>query len=618
MQVVYERCAGLTIHKKMVEVCVFITQADGIVEKALWTFSTMITDLLALEECLGSLSIERIAIESAGEHWYLVYNLLREGRHILLIQPQQLKALSEPKTGVKDCEWLADLLRHDQLKNGFVPPWSIHELCDLLRYRKSLIAERAQEVNHLQKILERTTINLETVATNVLGKNGYSMIKTIIGEQQDTEALAELARGHLQPILPALRLALDGQAQLHQQTLLQRILAHMEFCEESLSEVQKEIEQRLACFEKLVNLLLQSIPCMHLMAAITILSEIGTDMSRFPTHKHLTAWAGVYPGNKQSGGKRISSATASGNLYLQATLSEIANAIANSEDENYLTMLYQRTTHWRGKRRAIMEVAYTILVIIYYVVRDKKMYKDGASYFDKRNAARIKLQHIYRLEEPGYIVPLAYTESTRETRTLLSPEETRSNVWRLFCIWAWIGLTSFGGGASSLLQIQREFTEKRCWVTSKEFLHFWNLCQMTPGTSQIALSILIGRKLGGTPGIIASLIGLLLPSTVITYLLASGFQHIDSIPAMQAVWRGVIPATSGLMFLVSLRLARPLITRGRREGWSALSISLTMILACVVALLFFKVAVIVVLLAASLAGIILFTTIHSHLKEDVA
>jgi len=599
MQVIYERCAGLTIRNRMVEVCVLILQTGGTVEKLLRNFSTRITDLLALEEWLGSLSIERVVMESTGEHWYLVYNLLEDGRHILPIQPQQLKALSGRKTDIHDCEWLADLLLHDQLKAGFVSPEPIRELPDLLRYRKMLLAERASEFNHLQKILEGTTVSLET----------------IISEQHDAKVLKELAHGYLRPLFPALHLALAGQEHLYQQFLLQRIVTHVETCEDTLTGVQREIEQRLALFEELVTLL-QSIPGMHLMAAIGILSEVGTDMSRFPTYKHLIAWAGVSSNSKQNGSRLLSDATTSGNRHLQVILNDVAKSIAHSEEANYLTMLYTRTVYWGGKRRAIREVAHTVLMITYYVIRDKKMYRDGADYSDKRNAVYSGQYNNRRSKGLRYTVPLAHpVQATRETRALFSAVETRSNVWRLFCIWAWIGLTSFGGGASSIFLIQREFIEKRNWVSSKEFSHFWNLCGVTPGTSQIALSILIGQKLAGTPGLIASMVGLVLPSAVVTYLLAAGFQRIESIPIMQAIWRGIIPATSGLMFLVALRLAQPLIAQGRQEGRPALTISLVMILACVIAIIFFKITIIVVLLAASLAGIILFTTVRSRSRE---
>jgi len=340
-------------------------------------------------------------------------------------------------------------------------------------------------------------------------------------------------------------------------------------------------------------------------------------MKRFPTHKHLSAWAGMSSGGKRSDDRPGGDATTEGNLHLQAILNGVAATIAQSEETNYLTTLYWHTTYWGGRRRALRAVAHTILVIAYYVMRDRQPYRDEADYLDKHKVARNRLRAIERLEERQYAtIPLG-SEPNRKTRVLSSPTEAGANAWQLLPIWLWIGLTSFGGGASCLIAIQHEFIEKRNWLTSQEFSHFWSLCGITPGTSQIAMSILIGRKLGGTPGIVASLIGFLLPSTVITYLLAAGFQRLESVPAMQAIWKGLMPATGGLMFLISLRLTRPLLARGRKEGLPALSISLVMILACVFSILILKITAIFVLLVASLVGVILFTSIHRRLPKGV-
>lgn len=292
MQVLYERCAGLDIHKKMVVVCVLITHPSGKVEKLFRTFATMTSDLLALDEWLHSLSIEHLALESTGVYWYPIYNILEEDRHILLVNPQHMKAVPGRKTDIKDSEWLADLLRHGLLKASFIPPQPIRELRELARYRKTLVGQRAQEVNRLQKVLEGTNIKLAAVATDILGKSGRSMIEALIGGEQDAQALAELARGRLRAKLPDLQKALEGNVRPHQQFLLKQLLAHVEYLEQALCEVQKEIEQRLAPFEAVVQLL-EQIPCVQRIAAIAILAEIGTDMSRFPTHKHLASWAGV-------------------------------------------------------------------------------------------------------------------------------------------------------------------------------------------------------------------------------------------------------------------------------------------------------------------------------------
>jgi transposase len=370
----------------------------------------MTADLLALDEWLRGQQVEHIAMESTGVYWHPIWNILEEGRQILLANPQHLKAVPGRKTDVKDSEWLADLHRYGLLKASFIPPKPVRALRELTRYRKTLVQERAQEVNRLQKVLEGANIKLAAVATDILGKSGRQMVEALVGGDQDAEALAELARGRLRAKLPALRLALEGRVQLHHRFLLKRILAHIDFLEESIEAVQQEMEQHLIPFEEAVTLV-QSIVGIQATAAAAIVAEIGEDMSRFPTDKHLASWAGVSPGNKQSGGKRLSGKTTSGNPYLRGMLGEVAWAIAHTKD-NYLSAFYHRIARRRGKQKAIMALSHKVLVILYHVLREKKPYTDlGADYFDKLDTTRIQRHHIQRLEQLGYTVTLALKEA---------------------------------------------------------------------------------------------------------------------------------------------------------------------------------------------------------------
>jgi transposase len=410
MQVIYERCAGIDIHKKMIVVTVLITLVSGQVQKFTRTFSTMTAELLAVADWLDSLQVVHIAMESTGVFWHPVYNILEEGRTLLLVNPQHIKALPGRKTDVKDSEWLADLYRHGLLQASFVPPKPIRELRELTRYRKTLIQERAQEINRLQKVLEGANLKLAAVATDVLGKSGRDMLEAVIGGEQDAEVLADLARGKLRAKLPALRQALDGRIQPHHRFLLERILAHIDFLEESIAQIQRAVAQRLRPFEEALTLLL-SIPGIQEVAAAAIISEIGVDMDRFPSAKHLASWAGLCPGNKQSGGKRLSGATTVGNTYLRAMLGEVAWIISRMKD-NYLSAQYHRIARRRGKQKAIVAVSHSILVIIYHMLRDKKPYADlGADYFDKLDTARIERHHVRRLEQLGYTVTLTPKEA---------------------------------------------------------------------------------------------------------------------------------------------------------------------------------------------------------------
>jgi transposase len=409
MQVIHECCAALDVHKKTVVTTIMLTQADGSLQQYTRTFTTMTADLLALNDWLSSHNVGVIALESTGVFWRPVFNVLEEGRQVLLVNAQHMKAVPGRKTDVKDSQWLADLLRHGLLKASFIPPKPVRELRDLMRYRKTLVQERADEVNRLQKVLETANIKLAAVATDVLGKSGRSMLDALLGGQQDAEVLAELAQGRLRAKLPALRKALDGRVQPHHRTLLVRILAHIDFLEESLAQLQAEMEPYLVPFEEAVELV-QSIVGIGEIAAASIIAEIGADMTRFASDKHLASWAGVCPGNKQSGGKRLSGKTTKGNPYLRAILFEVSWAIAHTKD-NYLSAFYHRMARRHGKHKAIAALAYKVLVVIYHILRTKKPYTDlGADYFDQRDRKRIELHHVHRLEQLGYTVTLSPPE----------------------------------------------------------------------------------------------------------------------------------------------------------------------------------------------------------------
>jgi transposase len=259
-------------------------------------------------------------------------------------------------------------------------------------------------------VLETANVKLASVATDVLGKSGRTMLEALLGGQQDPEVLAELARGRLRAKLPDLRKALDGRLQPHHTVLLTRILAHIDFLEESLAHLQAEMEPYLVPFEEAMTLV-QSVTGIGETAAAGILAEIGTDMSRFASDKHIASWAGVCPGNKQSGGKRLSGKTTKGNPYLRALLCEVAWAIAHTKG-NYLSAFYHRLARRHGKQKAILALAHKVLVILYHILRTKQPFTDlGADYFDHQDRVRIERHHVQRLEHLGYCVTLIPKEA---------------------------------------------------------------------------------------------------------------------------------------------------------------------------------------------------------------
>ena len=331
MQVVFARCAGLDVHKKTVVVTVLLTAANGSVSKETRTYSTMTADLLRLEAWLSEMEVDHLAMESTGVYWYPIYSLLEEGRTVLLVNPQHIKAVPGRKTDVRDSEWLADLLRHGLLSASFIPPQPIRELREVTRYRKQLVYERTQYANRLQKVLESANIKLAAVASNVLGVSGRAMLDALIAGEQGATQLAEYARGRLRRRMPDLRQALEGRVSPHHRFLLRQILRHIDGVDRELLEVEQQIGTYLRPYED-ASQLLQTIPGIGALAAAALIGEIGVDMTRFPSAKHLASWAGICPGNNQSGGKRLPAGTTRGNRWVRAVLAEVVWVISRTKD----------------------------------------------------------------------------------------------------------------------------------------------------------------------------------------------------------------------------------------------------------------------------------------------
>lgn len=412
MEVVYRRCCGLDVHKETVVACVLVTAEDGSVTRQVRTFSTMTGALRVLGQWLTDQQVEQVAMESTGVYWWPVFNVLEEvGLAVLLVNPQHSKALPGRKTDVADSAWLADLLRHGLVRASFIPPEPIRHLRELTRYRTTLQQERAQEVQRLHKVLESANIKLAAVASDVLGVSGRLMLDALMTQgEPDPAVLAELAQGRLRAKLGELRQALEGRVKPHHRVLLARILEHIAFLEDSIAQLQPEIEAALRPFAETATLL-QTVAGVGPVAAAGLIAEMGVDMTCFASDKHLASWAGICPGNNQSGGKRRRSKTTRGNKWLRGLLGEVAWAAVRTKGSCFGAQ-YRRLVRRQGKLKAIVAVAHRLLRVIYHVLRDQEPYRElGPDYVPPRDPERQTRRHIHRLEQLGYTVTLTPKEA---------------------------------------------------------------------------------------------------------------------------------------------------------------------------------------------------------------
>lgn len=405
MRVVYERCCGLDVHKKTVVACVMTPEGQET-----RTFGTMTQDLLSLSDWLEQWRVTHVAMESTGVYWKPLFNLLEDAFEVLVVNAHHIKAVPGRKTDLRDAEWIADLLRHGLVRGSYIPDRPQRELRELVRYRRSLVGNRTQVVNRIQKVLEGANIKLASVASSVVGVSGRAMLEAMVAGTEDPTVLAALAKGKLRSKQPALETALRGLMGPHQRLLLSSHLRHLDFLDAEIAQLDQEVAARLEPFQEALERL-DEIPGVGRRCAEDILAEVGTDMNRFPTAGHLASWAKVCPGIHESAGKRKNVGTGHGNKWLRATLTEAAQAAGRTKG-TYLWAQYHRLAARRGKNRAIMAVAHTILTTIYYMLRRGARYQDlGSNYFDERDRQAAVRRTVHRLERLGYRVTLEAAEA---------------------------------------------------------------------------------------------------------------------------------------------------------------------------------------------------------------
>jgi transposase len=406
MEIVYHICCGIDVHAKFLVACLL---RDGV--KHTRKFSTMTGDLINLRDWLISEGCERVAIESTGVYWKPVFNILESALPVILVNPEHVKALRGRKTDVKDCGRLAEFLSVGLLEPSFIPPPHIRRLRELIRYRESLIRTHTAIANRIQKVIESGNIKLGQVASDVLGASGRAMLRKLAAGETDPVVIAQLARGTLRKKLGDLHLALRGELNEAQRFVLGELLQRVNELETAEYKVGRQINQAICDCEhpELFKAweLLQTIPGIGEQVAEVVVAEIGANLREvFPTAGHLASWAGVCPGNKATGGKRISGKTRKGNRYFGCAMVQAAWAATHTK-KTFLSAKYHRLVRRLGKKKALIAVAHALTVIIYNVLVRNEPYNElGADYFDRNHSDKQRKYLVKRLEALGFTVAL--------------------------------------------------------------------------------------------------------------------------------------------------------------------------------------------------------------------
>ncbi len=427
MELTHTHCAGLDVHKRTVVACCLTPGPHGELCSETRTFGTMTADLLTLADWLTGRAVTHVAMESPGEFWKPVYNLLEGAFTVLVVNAQHIRNVPGRKTDVKDAQWIADLLRHGLVRGSFIPPLPQRDLRDLTRQRTNLVQERATVTRRLQKVLEWANLKLAAVVTDVTGVSARQMLAAIIAGEGEVSTLAELAKGRLRSKRAELERALTGRVRDHHRFLLAQHLAHLDFLEEELALFDAQIVAHLQTagptpaaapspgaegtalpplgWEDAVALL-DTIPGVGRGVAELIIAEIGTDMRRFPSSAHLASWAKLCPGNHESAGKRSSGATGHGNRWLRTGLVQAAHAAVRVQGTT-LAATYRRLVARRGVKQAIIAIAHRLVTAIYYILLHHEPYRaPSPAVVDERRKAVLVHRMQRRIEQLGFAVTL--------------------------------------------------------------------------------------------------------------------------------------------------------------------------------------------------------------------
>jgi transposase len=430
MDLLYTHGAGLDVHKQSVVAHARITDAKGRVTRHTHTFGTMTADLLNLATWLLSLEITHVAMESTGEYWKPIYNILEGSFTLLVVNAAHIKHVPGRKTDVKDAEWMADLVCHGLVRGSFIPPQAQRDLRDLTRQRTNLVRDRATVVNRLQKVLEWANIKLAAVVSDVVGVSAREMLAAIVDGQSDVTVLADLARGRMREKRADLERALHGRVRDHHRFVIASHLEQIDFLDVQIASFDAQI---VACvneqappppdapdtppaatapsrrdtdelsWEGAIEIW-DSVPGIGRRLAEQLVAEIGVQVEQFPSAAHLASWAKVAPGNRESAGKRLSGKTGKGHRWLRTSLVQAAHGAVKLKS-SALAVYYRRLAKRMSGKKAMMAVAHKILTIGYTLLRKRELYSEpDVSVRDAQRTEQLAAQMQRRLERLGYSV----------------------------------------------------------------------------------------------------------------------------------------------------------------------------------------------------------------------
>jgi transposase len=405
VDLIHKRCAGLDVHQRTVVACARIVE-DAKLTEEVHTFETTTTGLLDLSAWLEAQAITHLAMEATGVYWKPVWHILEAKFELVLANAAHIKNVPGRKTDVKDATWIADLLAHGLIRGSFVPPTPIQDLRALMRTRKQLVREVARNTQRIQKSLEDANIKLTTVVSDILGKSGRAVLDALVAGENDPEKLVELTQGRLKAAREKILEALRGKVRDHHRFVIKLHLAQIDTLHQAVRELEAHVEEHLQPFRKNVEIL-TTMPGIGETAATVIVSEIGSDMARFPTAGHLVSWAGLCPRSDESAGKRRSTRIRHGAPWLKTTLVQCAWAAIRVKD-SYLRAQFLRLKARRGPMKAIIAVAASMLTSAFHMLSTGRDYIDlGATHLDRRDHAKLTKRLVRRLQDLGLKVTVS-------------------------------------------------------------------------------------------------------------------------------------------------------------------------------------------------------------------